>query len=184
VGVIQRTCRLMMASEGLTNPMKQLGARRLLNAILIEHIRVVTPSTPEAAQQHFKRPSPTCRLVADARPAIRLQHVTTSTAGGSHAINQITLAVCITILDPTESCVGGEAEKRGEAETRGEAEETGEAEERVEDENRGEAEERGEDEKRGEEEKSGEEGWRVRRKRGGMQKSGQKKDGGEREKRG
>ncbi|CAI7869959.1 unnamed protein product [Closterium sp. NIES-54] len=35
VGVIQRTCRLMMASEGLTNPMKQLGARRLLNAILV-----------------------------------------------------------------------------------------------------------------------------------------------------
>ncbi|CAI7905476.1 unnamed protein product [Closterium sp. NIES-54] len=40
VGVIRRTCRLMTASGGLTNPMKQLGARRLLNALLVFSLKL------------------------------------------------------------------------------------------------------------------------------------------------
>ncbi|CAI7779758.1 unnamed protein product [Closterium sp. NIES-54] len=40
VGVIRRTCRLMMASGELTNPMKQLGSRRLLNAMLLFSLKL------------------------------------------------------------------------------------------------------------------------------------------------
>ncbi|CAI7817151.1 unnamed protein product [Closterium sp. NIES-54] len=45
VGVIRRTCRLMTVSRELSHPMKQLGARRLLNAILVSIARAYRPPT-------------------------------------------------------------------------------------------------------------------------------------------